>query len=195
MANGPKERLRSVYGKGDRELTTIEPLLPEYFASVAQWLSNPATNQWLASEWRDRVIDPIVIGVAVRNKRNRFFLVRHEGQPCGLVALADWDAIDKIAMVWYALGDSALGGRGIISKAVRLLVQTAFTEFQIEALYAWIREDNARSRRVLEKTGFREVGHLRSAVCRDGRRADRVYFDLTSEDLAVSCPPESPGRS
>ena len=33
------------------------------------------------------MIDPTVIGVAVRYKRNRFFLVRSDGVPCGLVAL------------------------------------------------------------------------------------------------------------
>jgi hypothetical protein len=93
MANGPKERLRSVYGKGDRELTTIEPLLPEYFASAAQWLSSPAANQWLASEWRGRVIDAAAIGVAVRNKRNRLFLVRCDHRPRRLSALADWPEV------------------------------------------------------------------------------------------------------
>ena len=166
-------------------MTTIEPLTPEHFATVAQWLSNSEINQWLTSEWRGRVVDPVVIGVAVRNKRNRFFLVRYDSAPCGLVALADWDAADKIAMVWYALGEPALGGRGVITAAVQQLVRMAFDQLSIEALNAWIVEDNDRSRRVLEKTGFREVGRLRSAAFRNGRRMDRVYFDITRQDLVL----------
>ncbi len=166
-------------------MTSIEPLTPENFGTVAQWLSRTEVNQWLTSEWRDRVIDPTLIGVAVRNKRNRFFLVRSDGLPCGLVALADWDAIDKIAMIWYALGDPATGGRGVITQAVQLLVRVAFDELEIEALNAWIVGDNERSRRVLEKNSFREAGRLRSASVHAGRRLDRIYFDLTRQDLGA----------
>jgi RimJ/RimL family protein N-acetyltransferase len=169
---------------GDRSfLTVIEPLTPDDFAKVAAWLSNAELNQWLTSEWRDRLIDPIVIGVAVRNKRNRLFLVRFEGQPCGLVALADWDSTDKIAMAWYALGDNTLGGRGIITDALKELIRIAFEELGLEALYAWIIEDNHRSQRVLEKVGFREMGHLRRGTIHNGRRVDRIYFDLTKQDM------------
>ncbi len=148
---------------------------------VAGWLSKPEINQWLTSEWRDRAIDGTLIGVAVRNKRNRFFLVRSDGEPCGLVALADWDAVDKIAMIWYILGDTALGGRGVITKAVQNLVRVAFDTLGIEALHAWVMEDNQRSRRVLEKNGFREVGRLRHAAVHNGHRLDRIYFDQVLE--------------
>ena len=163
----------------------IEPLTPEHFATVAGWLSKPEINQWLTSEWRDRTIDPTLIGVAVRNKRSRFFLVRSDGVPCGLVALADWDPNDKIAMIWYALGDPASGGRGVITQAVRLLVRVALDVLDIEALHAWIVADNERSRKVLEKNGFREVGRLRQAAVHNGRRLDRVYFDLTRQDSSA----------
>ena len=57
----------------------IEPLAAEYFPTVATWLSKDEINQWLTSEWRGRDIDPNLIGVAVRNKRNRFFLARADG--------------------------------------------------------------------------------------------------------------------
>ncbi len=163
----------------------IEPLMAVHFATVAEWLSKPEINQWLTSEWRDRVIDPTLIGVAVRNKRNRFFMVRSDGVPCGLVALADWDVIDRIAMIWYALGDPASGGRGIMTQAVQVLVRTAFDSLGIQALHAWIMEDNERSRRVLEKNGFREAGRLRVATVHNGSRFDRVYFDRTRQDPGV----------
>ena len=163
-------------------MTAIEPLNPEHFGFLAQWLSNPAVNQWLTGEWRDRTVDPVVLALALRNKRNKFFLVRCDNEPCGLVALADWDAIDRVAMVWYALGVPAFGGRGVITDALGQLVHLAFKELGIEALYAWIMEDNVRSRRVLERTGFQEAGRFRSATLHSGRRMDRVYFDLTVHD-------------
>jgi len=164
-------------------VSCIEPLTPEHYALAAAWLSKPEVNEWLTSEWRDRLIDPVLIGVAVRNKRNRLFLVRSGGAPCGLAALADWDIADRIAMIWYILGEPDFGGHGVITQAVRELVRTAFNTLGLEAVHAWIMQDNERSRRVLEKNGFREAGRLREATIHNGRRRDRIYFDLTRGDL------------
>jgi RimJ/RimL family protein N-acetyltransferase len=164
-------------------LITLAPLGHSSFGIVAEWLSNPDINQWLTSDWRQRAIDPVVIGIAVRNKRNKFFLVQSEEIPCGLVALSDLDLTDEIALVWYVLGTHGLSGRGIMTEALRQLVELAFREFGIKALHAWIIEENLRSRRVLEKNGFREAGRLREAVFRNGHQMDRIYFDLTRSDV------------
>lgn len=159
-------------------MTSIEDLAPDHFETVAAWLSRPEINKWLTGEWRDREVVATTIAVAVRNKRSRLFLVRHEGAPCGLVALADIDLADRTAMIWYILGEANLSGRGITSEAVRLLAKEAFGSGGVSSLYAWIMEDNVPSRKVLEKAGFREAGRIRGATRSSGRQVDRVYFDL-----------------
>jgi RimJ/RimL family protein N-acetyltransferase len=162
---------------------TIEPLAADEVATVAAWLSDPEINRWLTSDWRGRTIDPAIIALAMRNKKNRFYLTRDDGSPCGLVALADIDMVDGLAMVWYVLGSRDRGGRGVTSMAVRRLAAIAFNELGLGCLYAWIIDDNARSRRVLENAGFREAGTIRDAVLRDGLRLCRRYFDLVPHDL------------
>jgi RimJ/RimL family protein N-acetyltransferase len=159
---------------------TVESLAPEQFATVAKWLSRPEINRWLTAEWRNKEANPTLIAVAVRNRRNRFFLVRFDGQPCGLAGLADIDLADRIAMVWYLLGDDRFGRHGITSEAVRKVTGIAFIEMGLASLHAWIMEDNLASRRVLEKCGFRECGSLRDAANSNGRQVARVYFDLVS---------------
>lgn len=159
-------------------MTSIEPLLPEHFEQVAGWLSRPETNKWLSGEWRDHEATPSILAIAVRNRRNKLYLVRHESSACGLVGLADIDPADRIAMVWYLLGDDRLKGRGIVSEAVRQLARLAFSELSLASLYAWIMEDNIASRRVLEKSGFRECGRFRNAASSNGKQVDRIYFDL-----------------
>jgi len=162
-------------------MTTIEELAPDHFELVGGWLSDPATNRWLASEWRGRSVTSVVMGVAVRSKRNRFFVIRHDGQPCGLVALAAVDIGDRVAMIWYLLGDKSVSGQGIITQAVKQVTQVAFGEMHLCSLYAWIMADNLASRRVLEKAGFREAGRIRQATCSGGEQVDRVYFDMAAE--------------
>jgi len=165
-------------------MTTIEDLSPDQFALVASWLTRPDTNRWLTGEWRGRQVEPTTIAIAVRSKRNRLFLVRTDGNPSGLVALADIDLPDGTAMVWYALGDLQLAGRGVTSRAVRLVAEVAFNSLGLSSLHAWIMEDNVPSRRVLQKSGFRDAGRLREASRSGERLVDRLYFDLLPKDLA-----------
>ena len=161
-------------------MVTIGELEPANFGLVAQWLSRPEINQWLSGEWRDCGATPSLVAMAVRNRRNRLYLVRYDTLPCGLVALGEIDSVDKMAMVWYLLGNDQLAGRGVTSQAVRILSDTAFKELQLAVLYAWIMENNVPSRRVLERSGFQECGRIRNAANSLGQQVDRIYFDLTS---------------
>ena len=85
-------------------------------------------------------------------------------------------------MVWYALGEQTLFGRGIIANAVRQLTRLCFDQMRLASIYAWTMEDNIASTRVLQKVGFREVGRIRCAASSGGRQVDRIYFDLIASD-------------
>jgi RimJ/RimL family protein N-acetyltransferase len=164
-------------------MTTIEELRPDHFELVAQWLSSSDINRWLTSEWRNRMVSATTIAIALRNRRNRLYLARSNSVPCGVVGLADIDACDQTAMVWYFLGERTLAGHGITSEAVIHLARLCFTEMGLASIYAWIMEDNTASKRVLEKAGFREAGRLRRAASSGGRQVDRVYFDLIASQV------------
>ncbi len=148
------------------------------FAIVCSWLSDPSLNRWLASEWRGRSVTPAVLAAAVRSGRSRLFVVTVDGTQTGLVALSEIDQQDGVAMVWYLLGRSDLGRTGVTTAAVKSLMNVAIGEMGLRCLYAWIAASNFKSRRVLERNGFREVGRLRSATTVDGIVEDRVYFDF-----------------
>jgi RimJ/RimL family protein N-acetyltransferase len=165
------------------EVTAIEELQADDLSLVAMWLSRNEINRWLTSEWRNRVVSTTVLAIALRNPKNRFFLVRCNGQACGLAALADIDLADGTAMVWYFLGDSAFSKRGIGSEAVKQLVRKSFQELKLQSLYAWIMEDNAASANLLHNVGFREAGRIRQASSSNGCQVDRIYFDL----IAAEC--------
>jgi RimJ/RimL family protein N-acetyltransferase len=166
------------------EVTTIEELQPADLGLVAAWLSRNEIKRWLTAEWRNRVVSTTLLAIALRNPKNRLFLVRCNGQACGLVALADIDLADATAMVWYLLGEPGFARNGIASEAVKQLVRKSFQELKLQSLYAWIMEDNVASAKLLHKVGFREVGRIRQAASSNGRQVDRVYFD----HIAAECP-------
>lgn len=167
-------------------MITLEDLAPEHFELVAQWLSRPAINRWLTPEWRHKETTASIVAIAVRNRRNRLFLVRHDGKPCGLAALADIETVDRTAMIWFLLGEEKLSGKGITSAAVRELAHIAFGQLGLASLYAWAMEDNVASQKVLRKAGFRGAGRIRQSACSAGRQVDRIYFDLIPGEIHVA---------
>jgi RimJ/RimL family protein N-acetyltransferase len=177
--------LKAIKASRASNAVTLEDLGAQHFDLVAQWLSRPEINRWLTRQWRDKKTSASMIAIAVRDRSNRLFMVRHGGNPCGLVGLADIDAEDGTAMVWYVLGEEKLSGRGITSRAVSELARVAFGELGLMSLYAWVMEDNFPSQKVLRKVGFLEAGRIRQSARSAGRLVDRIYFDLIPSEIGV----------
>src|SRR6266508_643428 len=87
------------------------------------------------------------------------------------------------AEIGYWLVESARG-RGLGSRAVPLVDRGAVTEARLARVEALVEPGNTASRRVLEKTGFRREGHLRSYLVFDRRRADALMYSLLPSDIA-----------
>lgn len=79
--------------------------------------------------------------------------------------------------------DQRLTGRGVTTAAVALAVDHCFGPVGLHRLEATVRPENAASRRVLEKLGFREEGLFRRYLDVAGAWRDHLCFALTVEDL------------
>jgi RimJ/RimL family protein N-acetyltransferase len=75
-------------------------------------------------------------------------------------------------------------GRGVTTRALRLLCKHSFEELELERLELITDPDNRASQRVAEKVGFQREGVLRSHLLHpDGRRRDSVMFSLLPGEL------------
>jgi RimJ/RimL family protein N-acetyltransferase len=73
-------------------------------------------------------------------------------------------------------------GRGIATRAVRLLARWAFDDLGIARLQITCGPDNLASQRVAERAGFTREGVLRSHYPFKGGRRDTVVFSLLPGD-------------
>ncbi|CAN4097674.1 unnamed protein product [Withania somnifera] len=74
-------------------------------------------------------------------------------------------------------------GKGIVTKAVKMVVSTIFSEWSnLERLEALVDIDNKGSQRVLEKAGFLREGVLRKFKTIKGRSRDEVIYSFLSTD-------------
>jgi RimJ/RimL family protein N-acetyltransferase len=104
------------------------------------------------------------------------------GAPFGSVSL--FDIGHGNAMMGYWLLPEGQG-RGLATRAVRLLADWAFSALGLSRLAAFVEVDNASSSAVLERCGFAREGLLRRHLTnREGARVDSVLYGLLPEDLA-----------
>ncbi|XP_004247668.3 uncharacterized protein [Solanum lycopersicum] len=74
-------------------------------------------------------------------------------------------------------------GKGIATKAVKMVASTIFVEWPCLArLEGVVDVENPASQRVLEKAGFTREGIMRKYYLRDGEPRDMVMFSLLSTD-------------
>jgi RimJ/RimL family protein N-acetyltransferase len=77
-----------------------------------------------------------------------------------------------------------LRGRGLTTRALRLVCRYGFDELRLGRLELITDPDNRASQRVAEKVGFSREGVLRSHLVHpDGRRRDSVMFSLLPGEL------------
>jgi ribosomal-protein-alanine N-acetyltransferase len=88
------------------------------------------------------------------------------------------------AYVGYWVGSHAVCG-GVTTAAVALVLDHCFGPVGLHRVEATVRPENAASRRVLDKLGFREEGLFRRYLNVDGAWRDHLCYALTVEDLEM----------
>ena len=109
------------------------------------------------------------------------FAITEDDHPVGSIGIRVNE--QKIGHIGYWCARETRG-RGLTTRALRLLCQYALDELKMERLELITDPDNRASQRVAEKVGFRPEGVLRSHLLHpDGRRRDSVIFSLLPGEL------------
>ena len=111
------------------------------------------------------------------------FVLEHAGRLAGQVTVGGitWGAM-RSAHIGYWL-DGRLAGRGLMPTAVALVVDHCLLGVGLHRVEVNIRPENAASRRVVDKLGFREEGLRREFLHIDGGWRDHLSYALTASDV------------
>ena len=118
-------------------------------------------------------------------------LRRREALPLALVTATGDELIGSMLLRFWGEGRGELGylvaaaarGRGLGTRAVRLLARWAFEAHGIERLEAHVQPDNMPSLALAERVGFRREGLMRSHSVMRGRRVDLVLLAMLPGEL------------
>jgi len=110
------------------------------------------------------------------------FAVTDRGQVVGSIGMATNELLRNGHIGYWCAPEAR--GRGVATRALRLLCRHALDDLRLERLELVTDPDNRASQRVAEKVGFRREGVLRSHLLHpDGRRRDSVMFSLLPGEL------------
>ncbi|VTS06873.1 acetyltransferase : GCN5-related N-acetyltransferase OS=Clostridium cellulovorans (strain ATCC 35296 / DSM 3052 / OCM 3 / 743B) GN=Clocel_3826 PE=4 SV=1: Acetyltransf_3 [Tuwongella immobilis] len=146
------------------ELTSF----PVVSLALAEAIINRSLTRWAAGE-------PSRWGIALP----------HDDQIVGTCGFVDWSRDHRWADLAYDLS-VAQWGQGLMKRAITAALRWAFQCHQIDRVQAFVRVDNERSARLLERCGFTREGCLRDyRVCR-GRRYDFSIYGLLRSDAKAT---------
>jgi RimJ/RimL family protein N-acetyltransferase len=99
----------------------------------------------------------------------------------GTCGFNQWSRVHHCAELAFDLA-RAHWGKGLMRQAVAAVLQWTFQQYQVDRVHAFVRVDNRRSERLLERSGFVREGCLRSfRVCR-GQAHDFYIYGLLRSD-------------
>src|SRR6516164_2529667 len=109
-------------------------------------------------------------------------------QLVGTCGFNEWSQVHRWAELAYDLAQ-AHWGKGLMRQAVAAVLQWTYRQDLVNRVHAFVRVDNRRSERLLERSGFVREGCLRSyRVCR-GEPHDFYIYGLLRTDWAAAQQP------
>lgn len=154
--------------------------------SIARYANNPL----VAANLRDVFPHPYrledaeaFLGVVTERDPRTVFAIAHGEGAVGVIGLTLGEDVHRLtAELGYWLGEP-FWGRGIMTAAVRAVVEHGFSELGLVRIFAEPYVGNAASARVLEKAGFALEGRLRAHVIKDGRIRDMLLYARVRDDI------------
>ena len=111
------------------------------------------------------------------------FAIEVDGQFAGQVTVNN---IVRGSAQFASLGywiDQRYAGRGVVPRAVAMVIDHCFGEARLHRIEIAIRPENSNSLRVVEKLGIREIGYAPRYLHIDGDWRDHRLYAVTKEEV------------
>jgi ribosomal-protein-serine acetyltransferase len=154
----------------------LHGLIESNRAYLAPWLP------WAAAQTFADTLD-FIRGTRSQTEENEGFqaaLVTDE-RIIGVIGYVTLDWPNRSTRIGYWL-DEGQQGKGLMTAAVRLLVDHALSVWQLNRVEIIVATENRRSRAIPERLGFREEGMLQQYQFVNGRYLDCVSYSMLAAD-------------
>lgn len=147
-------------------------------------------NRSYLTDWMPWAADQTLEGTLTFIRKTRRQLADNDGFQVAIVTedhiigVIGYHAVGwgkRLTSIGYWL-DEGQQGRGTMTESVRLLVEHAFSAWQLNRVEIRAGTENHRSRAIPERLGFHQEGTLRQRERVNGRYLDCVVYSMLSAD-------------
>ncbi|ASS76444.1 RimJ/RimL family protein N-acetyltransferase [Tumebacillus algifaecis] len=117
------------------------------------------------------------------NNQGTHYGIFYEGQLAGVIGYHFIDWSNRGTSIGYWLGRS-FTGRGLMTAAVKALVDQAFQEYQLNRVEIRVATGNVKSQAIPERLGFVKEGVLRQREWMYDRWLDHVVYSMLASEWA-----------
>lgn len=111
-------------------------------------------------------------------------LIEYQGETVGIVGLHEYSALHKKTSIGYWVAEDAQG-HGIMTRAVKGLIQMLFNDYDINRIEIRCAEGNEKSQQIPKRLGFKEEGVLRCAENLYGDFVNHKVYGMLKEDWLI----------
>ena len=157
------------------ERDKLEPWEP---TAEVDWIARHAVSAWPATH----------SGLRAEARKGRMlpFVIEVDGRFSGQLTIGNvTHGALRSAWIGYWVSSEVTGG-GVATAALALGVDHCFGPVMLHRVEATVRPENAASRKVLAKVGFREEGLLKRYLDVDGAWRDHLLVAVTAEEIQGS---------
>lgn len=127
-------------------------------------------------------------GYSTYNRKFLLFLMtdRETGIIIGRCGFHNWNKDHKRAEIGYAMEDESFLRKGLMSEAVKAILQLGFQELELNRIEANVDIQNIPSIKILEKNNFRKEGILREHVYNSDHFSDSVLYSILRKEFCLN---------
>ena len=138
--------------------------------NVAKWLTNGFPHPYTQDDGK------AYLSMIANDNPVKVFAIEVNGEAVGSIGIfPQSDIHEKNAEIGYWLAED-YWGQGIMTKAIREIVEYGFQTFDIVRIFARPFSKNLKSQHVLEKAGFELEAILKKALFKNGEFMDELIY-------------------
>lgn len=163
------EQMKSIFGELPKD-------------EIKSMLGHRSEEAYLKEEYKH------LNGYSTYNRRFLLFLMtdRETGLIIGRCGFHNWNKDHKRAEIGYAMEDEKFLRKGLMSEAVKAILQLGFQELELNRIEANVDIQNIPSIKILEKNNFRKEGILREHVYNSDHFSDSVLYSILRKEFCLN---------
>ena len=150
-------------------------------AEIKSMLGHRSEEDYLKEEYKH------VNGYSGYNRKFLLFLMtdKESGIIIGRCGFHNWNKDHMRAEIEYAMEDEKFLRKGLMSEAVKAILQLGFQELELNRIEANVDILNIPSIKILEKNNFRKEGILREHVYHSDHFSDSILYSILQKEYVL----------